>query len=54
MEEAVHELIKRAIRKHKKVLFNGNGYTEEWVEEAKRRGLYNLVSTPEALKNLFR
>ena len=53
MEEAVHELIKRAIRKHKKVLFNGNGYTEEWVDEAKRRGLYNLVSTPEALKEFI-
>ena len=35
MEHAVHELIKRAIKKHKKVIFNGNGYTEEWVEEAK-------------------
>ena len=42
MEHAVHELIKRAIKKHKKVIFNGNGYTEEWVEEAKMRGLYNL------------
>ena len=49
MEHAVHEMIKRAIRKHKKVVFNGNGYTREWVEEAKRRGLYNLPSTPEAL-----
>lgn len=49
MEHAVHELIKRAIRKHKKVIFNGNGYTEEWVKEAERRGLYNLVSTPDCL-----
>ena len=49
MEHAVHELIKRAIKKHKKVIFNGNGYTEEWVEEAKKRGLYNLVSTPDCL-----
>ena len=49
MEHAVHEMIKRAIRKHKKIIFNGNGYTDEWVEEAKRRGLYNLPSTPEAL-----
>ena len=49
MEHAVHELIKRAIQKHKKVIFNGNGYTEEWVNEAKARGLYNLTSTPEAL-----
>ncbi len=49
MEHGVHELIKRAIRKHKKVIFNGNGYTEEWVEEAEKRGLYNLVSTPDCL-----
>lgn len=49
MEHAVHELIKRAIKKHKKVIFNGNGYTDEWVEEAKKRGLYNLVSTPDCL-----
>ena len=49
MEHAVHELIKRAIKKHKKVIFNGNGYTEEWVAEAKKRGLYNLASTPECL-----
>ena len=49
METAVHELIKRAIRKHKKVIFNGNGYTDEWIKEAEERGLYNLVSTPDAL-----
>lgn len=49
MEHAVHQLLKRAIKKHKKVIFNGNGYTEEWVQEAKARGLYNLVSTPDSL-----
>ena len=49
MEHAVHELIKRAIRKHKRVIFNGNGYTDEWIEEAEKRGLYNLKSTPDAL-----
>lgn len=49
MADAVYELIKRAIRKHKKVIFNGNGYTEEWVKEAKARGLYNLASTPDCL-----
>ncbi len=49
MEHAVHELIKRAIKKHKKVIFNGNGYTQEWIEEAARRGLPNLPSTPECL-----
>lgn len=49
MEHAVHELLKRSIKLHKKVIFNGNGYSPEWVEEAKKRGLYNLASTPECL-----
>lgn len=54
MEHAVHELIKRAIRKHKKVVFNGNGYTDEWIQEAtKERGLYNFVSTPACLPQLI-
>lgn len=49
MEHAVHELIKRAIRKHKKVIFDGNGYTEEWVKEAEARNLYNLPTTPDCM-----
>ena len=53
MEQAVHELIKRAIRKHKKAIFNGNGYTDEWVAEAEKRGLYNLPSTPDCLPQLL-
>ena len=53
MEQAVHELIKRAIKKHKKVIFNGNGYTEEWVAEAEKRGLYNLSSTPDCLPQIL-
>ena len=53
MEQAVHELIKRAIKKHKKVIFNGNGYTEEWVAEAEKRGLYNLASTPDCLPQIL-
>ena len=53
MEQAGHELSKRAIRKHKKVIFNGNGYTDEWVAEAEKRGLYNLPSTPDCLPQLL-
>lgn len=49
MESAVHELLKKAIKEHKRIIFNGNGYTDEWLEEAEKRGLYNLVSTPDAL-----
>ena len=50
MENAVHELVKKTIMAHKRIIFNGNGYSDEWVEEAQKRGLYNLRSTPEALK----
>lgn len=39
----------RAFKKHKKVIFNGNGYSDEWVEEAEKRGLPNLKTTPDAL-----
>ena len=49
MEDAIHELIKKTIINHKRVIFNGNGYTDEWIEEATKRGLFNLKSTPDAL-----
>ena len=49
MEDAIHELIKKTIIDHKRVIFNGNGYTDEWIEEATKRGLFNLKSTPDAL-----
>ena len=49
MEDAIHELIKKTIIDHKCVIFNGNGYTDEWIEEAEKRGLFNLKSTPDAL-----
>ncbi len=49
MEEAVHNLVKRTIVEHKRIIFNGNGYSDEWVAEAERRGLPNMKSTPDAL-----
>ena len=49
MDDAIHELIKKTIIDHKRVIFNGNGYTDEWIEEATKRGLFNLKSTPDAL-----
>ena len=49
MESAVHALLKKPIEDHKRIIFNGNGYTDEWVEEAEKRGLYNLKTTPDAL-----
>ncbi len=49
MGDAVHELVKETIIAHKRVIFNGNGYTDEWVKEAEARGLDNYKSTPEVL-----
>lgn len=46
---AVYALVKETYTAHKRIVFNGNGYAEEWVEEAAKRGLLNLKSTPEAL-----
>ena len=48
-DAAMKKLIKETIVKHKRIVFNGDGYTDAWVEEAKSRGLLNLKSTPEAL-----
>ncbi len=48
-ETCLHELIKRVIREHKRIIFNGNGYDDKWLEEAKRRGLLNLKTAPDAL-----
>ena len=45
-------VLQKIVKKHKRVLFNGDNYTEAWKKEAKKRGLPNLVSTPEALKPL--
>ncbi len=47
---AVMELLKSTIKAHKRIVFNGNNYSEEWINEAEKRGLLNLKSTPEALK----
>ncbi len=48
-EGAIHGLIKRVITDHKRIIFNGNGYDDAWLAEAKRRGLLNLKKTPDAL-----
>ena len=53
MDKAVHELIKKTIIEHKRVIFNGNGYTDEWVAEAEKRGLYNYKSTPDVLPSFI-
>lgn len=49
---AVHDLIKEYATEHQRIVFNGNGYTEEWVQEAKRRGLPNITSMVDAIPAL--
>ena len=49
----VMQLVKKTVKEHKRIIFNGNGYSKEWEEEAERRGLYNLKSTPEALSKML-
>ncbi len=53
-EGALHALIRRVILQHGRILFNGNGYDEAWVAEAKRRGLLNLKTTADALPYLLK
>ena len=48
-EKTLHDLIKRVVTDHSRIIFNGNGYDAAWREEAKRRGLCNFVSTPDAV-----
>lgn len=51
-EIAVHDLIKEYLTKHQRIIFNGDGYSDEWVEEAARRGLPNIKSMVEAVDSL--
>ena len=49
---AVHDLIKKTLTEHRRIIFNGNGYSEEWVQEAERRGLPNIKSMVEAIESI--
>lgn len=49
----LHDLIVREIKAHKRIIFNGNGYSDEWVAEAEKRGLLNLRSTVDALPRMI-
>ena len=54
LSAALHDLIQRTIREHKRIIFNGNGYDDAWIEEAtKSRGLLNLRTTPDAIPMLI-
>lgn len=48
-EMALHSMIQKTIREHKRIIFNGNGYDDAWVKKAEERGLLNLRTTPDAL-----
>ncbi len=50
---ALHDLIRGTIKKHKRIIFSGNGYDDAWIAEADRRGLSNLRTTPDALKHFL-
>lgn len=45
----LHDLIRSTIKKHRRIIFNGNGYDEQWIAEAEKRGLLNLRTTPDCL-----
>ena len=52
-DAALHDLVVRTFREHKRIIFDGNGYSGEWKEEAARRGLSNHPSTPEAMESFL-
>ena len=52
-QDALDDLIKRTIAENQNIIFNGNGYSEEWPVEAEKRGLLNLKSTPDAIPHLL-
>jgi len=51
-EEVTREVVKATLKEHQRAIYNGNGYSQEWRVEAKRRGLLNLATTPEAINQL--
>ena len=51
VEKTARSIIRRELAAHRRIIFNGNGYGTEWVEEAKQRGLLNIASTPEAYRH---
>ena len=52
LETEAMKFVKELLKKHRRIIFNGNGYTDEWVAEAEKRGLYNLKSLPEAMPQI--
>ncbi|MBQ9444045.1 MAG: glutamine synthetase III [Lachnospiraceae bacterium] len=53
LDSEIDSMLRDMLKEHKRVLFNGNGYTDEWLEESEKRGLYNLRSVPDAMPQLL-
>ncbi len=53
LDEEIYKLLQNMLKEHKKVIFNGDGYADEWIEEAARRGLHNYKSSPEAIPHII-
>ena len=52
-ESALHELVKKTFKEHKRIIFSGDGYDDAWVKEAEARGLMNLKTTPDAIAHIL-
>ena len=52
-ETALHEMIKKTIKDHKRIMFNGNGYDDAWIAEAEKRGLSNYKTTADCMPHLL-
>ena len=52
-EEALHKLIQKTFKDHRRIIFNGNGYDDEWIKEAESRGILNFRTTPDAVPHLL-
>ena len=52
-EAKLHEMIQKTIKDHKRIIFNGNGYDDAWLEEAARRGLSNYPTTPDCIPHIM-
>ncbi len=53
LDSEIDSMLRDMLKEHKRVIFNGNGYTDEWLEESEKRGLYNLRSVPDAMPQLL-
>eukprot|EP01125_Pyxidicula_operculata_P022738 TRINITY_DN9540_c0_g1_i1.p1 TRINITY_DN9540_c0_g1~~TRINITY_DN9540_c0_g1_i1.p1 ORF type:complete len:726 (+),score=203.99 TRINITY_DN9540_c0_g1_i1:58-2235(+) len=53
VDKAIHKVVKETLEKHKRIIFQGNGYSAEWQKEAEKRGLKNYRTTPEVLSEVY-